>query len=373
MIQINRDKRNRVIWTPELDAFIVNAHFVEKRSLENIHVELKVSANIISKRLKELGYIPINYQNQHSYTYESVINYINSGLNLTEIAKIYNISGTQITRLLKKHNFTLPNNFNENVFDVIDTEEKAYWLGFVYADGNISKEGDKHRYFFEISLKESDYNHLMKFNKFVEFKGNNIKRKTIKSNGKEYIAYRWMIGNKHLWKTLISHGCVPQKSLILKFPDESIFADKSLIRHFIRGYFDGDGCISRIIRKTVVVPDVSVLGTLEFITKLVKITNIPQKLIKAKHHKHNTFCLRCNAINDIVYFLNYMYKDATIYLDRKYKLYEFFKNGSRSIQEWIEFNESKTVNVCDDNAVVNVETKESTSPYSVEIEPANAE
>ena len=51
-----------------------------------------------------------------------------------------------------------------------------------------------------------------------------------------------------------------------------------------------------------------------------------------------------------------MYKDATIYLDRKYKLYEFFKNGSRSIQEWIEFNESKTANVCDDNAVVNVDS-----------------
>lgn len=126
MIQINRDKRNRVIWTPELDAFIINAHFVEKRSLENIHVELKVSTNIISKRLKELGYIPINYQNQHSYTYESIINYINSGLNLTEIAKIYNISGSQITRLLKKHNFTVPNKFNEHIFDIIDTEEKAY-------------------------------------------------------------------------------------------------------------------------------------------------------------------------------------------------------------------------------------------------------
>ena len=105
------------------------------------------------------------------------------------------------------------------------------------------------------------------------------------------------------------------------------------MRHFIRGYFDGDGCITRIIRKTVVVPDINILGTLEFITKLVKIANIPQKLTKSKQHKHNTFALRCNAINDIVYFLNYMYKDATIYLDRKYKLYEFFKNGSRSIQE----------------------------------------
>ena len=53
--------------------------------------------------------------------------------------------------------------FNENVFDSIDTEEKAYWLGFIFADGYISLKGNS----FELSLKGSDSEHLDKFNKFM--------------------------------------------------------------------------------------------------------------------------------------------------------------------------------------------------------------
>ena len=51
-----------------------------------------------------------------------------------------------------------------------------------------------------------------------------------------------VIGNKHMRDSLISKGCVPNKSLILKFPSEEILP-KELQRHFIRGYFDGDGTI----------------------------------------------------------------------------------------------------------------------------------
>lgn len=54
----------------------------------------------------------------------------------------------------------------------------------------------------------------------------------------------WYVTNYHLWNTLNNYGCIPNKSLTLKFPDESIFKSKDLIRHFIRGYFDGDGCFS---------------------------------------------------------------------------------------------------------------------------------
>ncbi len=52
---------------------------------------------------------------------------------------------------------------------------------------------------------------------------------------------RFAISCKHIKDTLIEKGCVPNKSYVLKFPDENIFKSKDLIRHFIRGYFDGDG------------------------------------------------------------------------------------------------------------------------------------
>lgn len=72
-------------------------------------------------------------------------------------------------------------------------------------------------------------------------------------------------------------------------------------------------------------------------------------------------------------FINYIYKDSKIYLDRKYKLYQFFKQGSRSIQEWNELLQTENGEVCNDNPVVNSEIKKSESPYSVEIEPEKSE
>ena len=52
-----------------------------------------------------------------------------------------------------------------------------------------------------------------------------------------------MLNSPHLVETLISYGCTPRKSLTLKFPDFNIFKSQSLINHFIRGYFDGDGSV----------------------------------------------------------------------------------------------------------------------------------
>ena len=65
-----------------------------------------------------------------------------------------------------------------------------------------------------------------------------------------------MFANKYFWNILNSYGCTPRKSLTLKFPDRDIFKSSDLIRHFIRGYFDGDGCFSRYIYSHTVTPRV---------------------------------------------------------------------------------------------------------------------
>ena len=72
-------------------------------------------------------------------------------------------------------------------------------------------------------------------------------------------------------------------------------------------------------------------------------------------------------------FINYLYDNCNIYLNRKYRKYTFFKNGSRSVQEWTEFNQPKSVEACDGNTEVNTKIKEFVSPYSVEIEPDKSE
>ena len=110
---------------------------------------------------------------------------------------------------------------------------------------------------------------------------------------------------------------------MLEFPDESIFTDKSLIRHFIRGYFDGDGCFSQEKIKSGIYPRLSLLGTLNFVNKVKEICgnigSISEKIRKNKYYQ-----LRFNRVESIS-FMNYIYSDCQIYLDRKYEKYKLFK------------------------------------------------
>lgn len=140
----------------------------------------------------------------------------------------------------------------------------------------------------------------------------------------------WAASSKHLWEILNKYGCTPSKSLILKFPDESIFESKDLIRYFIRGYFDGDGCISYNRYKYGIVPRCSVLGTLQFITKLAEYSNQNKGLIQLCHAAHDYFNLKLKK-SESIEFLHYLYDDCSIYLTRKYLRYKAFINNHYEI------------------------------------------
>ena len=293
-----------------------------------------------------------------------IINDYHNGKSLTKIAKDENLSRRKVTKLLKDAGETIINKhneikFNQQYFDLIDTEEKAYWLGFIFADGCIMTNN----YTFELSLGKQDEDHIKKFVSDVQFTG--------KIYNKKY-ATSCSLRSKYFWTQLNSLGCIPKKSLVLEFPDISVFSNKDLIRHFIRGYFDGDGCISQHVYTKVVSPYVELIGTKSFINKIIEYSGINGTMYHDKRHHDNTFSLRFSK-NSGIDFINYLYDNCNIYLNRKYSKYTFFKNGSRSVQEWTEFNQPKSVKAWDGNTEVNTETKESVSPYSVEIEPDKSE
>lgn len=301
--------------------------------------------------------------------------YLETGISLTKMSEKYNIGRWTITDRFKKLGIDIVNRQNElkfdnTVFDFIDSEEKAYWLGFIYADGYL----DSSRNLFELSLKGSDKSHLDKFNKFMKHRdSNHVKIGEVKCKDSLCERCRWSITDKHLWNVLNSYGCTPNKSLTLNFPSENIFENKSLIRHFIRGYFDGDGYLSRHICSKIVSPLIGIIGTQEFLNSLeTYISDINSTRAKDKRWKGNTEFIRFNKENGIK-FINYIYSNCSIYLDRKYKLFNFFKNGSRSLQEWNELLQTENGEGCDANPVLNSETKESESMYSVEIEPEKSE
>lgn len=290
-------------------------------------------------------------------------------LNFEQLAFEYQTTDISLTKLAKREKTTVETlskyfklmgvevinkqnrpKFNIHIFDEIDTEEKAYWLGFIFADGYIGStpiRGDKKSiYNFELSLQKSDSKHLEKFKEFISFE----KDVTIDS-----YRCRIMVANKHFWTTLNNLGCTPRKSLTLSFPEN---LSEHLIKHFIRGYFDGDGCISRHIHVHTVSPNISLLGTPEFLSKIKEITNIECDFLQDKRRTEQTLAMQFNKENGIK-FINYLYSDATIYLDRKYKLYNFFKNGSRSVEEFAELLQTNIGENCDVNTEIIEETKES--------------
>lgn len=208
--------------------------------------------------------------------------------------------------------------------DRIDTEEKAYFLGFAYADGyNDGK-------CFSINLQKNDMDILQKISKIIKFTG--------KLHYKDYSKYKIKNRDTSNWKNqyilrftsericikLTELGCPPKKSLILKFPTIDIIPI-NLMRHFIRGYMDGDGTIGKSFLKTRnhIQFNCEFCSTENFCNgmKNFLIKNNINSWIYDSHNNGITKTFKVSGNKQILRFLDWIYSDATIYLDRKFKSY----------------------------------------------------
>lgn len=220
---------------------------------------------------------------------------------IKEIALKYGTDPTKFKKYIISKGHSL-DTANYHIFDSIDNEEKAYWLGFLFADGYVSLKTN----LIELSLQLNDKNHLEKFKLFISAKQNITE---------DSFRCRITISNKHLKETLINLGCTPQKSNNIRFPK----IDKNLYPYFIRGYFDGDGCISKTFSSFLWNTASIASGSISFITDLKNIlenVNI-NELIIYKKSKSNVWYIGFIGQN-FDKFLSYIYQNPNIYLDRKF-------------------------------------------------------
>lgn len=167
------------------------------------------------------------------------------GLSIVDICREYKIDKSTFYRILKRNGREkiIPNKkykVNDKFFENIDTEEKAYWLGFFYADGYVNdKKGEKS---IEIGLSSLDRDHVLLFANCIDsnypIKDRTTSPNYTKKNGKNCQSTHLRIYNSKLVNDLINLGCMNKKSWKVKYPN---FIKKDLESHFIRGYFDGDG------------------------------------------------------------------------------------------------------------------------------------
>lgn len=205
--------------------------------------------------------------------------------------------------------------FNADYFKQIDTEEKAYWLGFIAADGYLNKRGNT----LGICLDISDRSHLEKFKTSIAYTGNVFTR-TSQYSEECRVTEKAVIEiySKELSKDVNTYGLDYEKSKTLSTINN---VPKELMHHFIRGHFDGDGCLffqkgRKETHKGS--PGITIVGTksfLEFICDFIP--DVPRSL---QHDKRTigSYTLYLKSIKRYKKFTDYIYKDATIYLDRKF-------------------------------------------------------
>ena len=243
-------------------------------------------------------------------------------------------------------------NYDESYFSRIDTPDKAYWLGFIYADGFITKHTNGSPV-FGITLAESEplekIKKAMKSNKPI-----GMYKKTNSYSSKS-IEYKLAFCSKQLVEDLEKWGCVENKTFKLKFPD---FLDENLIPHFIRGYFDGDGSVYLHTQKTngkeYIMLGSQFTGIKSFLEEMVKHFNFLHDNEKCLYQdtRKETDCwnIQLNSNLRTLKLYHYMYKDCpeNICLSRKRKKFEDFikDRGSTTIITNPIYGDAEYKNLC---------------------------
>jgi len=209
--------------------------------------------------------------------------------------------------------------FNKEFFDIIDNEEKAYWLGFIYADGYIYIPKDGTSHCLGIEIKYSDKNHLEKFNDCID--GNLIisdRYRKIDGYDNTHRMCSIRLYSKKLIEQMVMLGVHQNKSMSITFPELS----DELISHFIRGFFDGDGTIN-VEKRSKQLRCSFTSGSIDFLENLkVRLENINAKCYICKSSpSSNSYQLGLSGRNSYLNFFNYIYDNSTIYLDRKHEFY----------------------------------------------------
>jgi hypothetical protein len=202
---------------------------------------------------------------------------------------------------------------NEEYFDNIQTEEQAYFLGLLLADGhNNVKDG-----VILIDLQETDINILEKLTALIQ------PDKPIKNYENKYAKLgrnRVALASRYMSNTLLKFEMVQNKSENLVFTNN---IPTELLHHFVRGYFDGNGSIG-VFGKVQNV-EFSIVSTKEFLLPLqqILVDNCKLNITKlGKRHKDrdsNAYHIKYTGRFSCIKIREWLYKDATVFLERKYK------------------------------------------------------
>lgn len=214
--------------------------------------------------------------------------------------------------------------FNYEYFKKIDSEEKAYWLGFIYADGSV-REISQNCGELRISLVTEGKKHLEKLAKALNYSGFVSGPYTMKWSykGVARTSEYWSLTlcEYNFFKDLVNLGVVPNKTYLVQFPN----IPTDLHRHFIRGLFDGDGCISHKVtkyrNKEYTTASMSIVGAvppfLEHVVKTFSLEIGVKQVAVGKNSKKGSTWRFSYQGTPALRIRDWMYEGATVWMECK--------------------------------------------------------
>lgn len=212
---------------------------------------------------------------------------------------------------------------NEDYFKKIDSRNKAYFLGLMYADGNICEQKNSKKPLIRINLVEGDSKPLEILKEDIEYTGplNYWVKKPPRQNQK-VLCLRSIIIAEDLNKL----GCFTRKTNNLSFPNN--LPDKYFL-DFLRGFFDGDGCIAKVNAKNVAWMIIGLRDLLDIIKNKLEILGFHPYIIEPKEGKYineDLIFLKITRKKEIFNLMSQWYIDTDLYIDRKYNKWNQFFN-----------------------------------------------
>lgn len=242
-----------------------------------------------------------------------------------DIAKELNISKDCVFRYAKKlglstgKNFKRKSKLNENCFANIDDSNKAYWLGFIMADGGVcyttnyyKQQNKPNRLYINLSIKDKET--LINLKEFLNT-DKEVEKYTPKGTYSENAMCRLIINSTRLCRDLSIYGIHPGKTGYEIIPELS----NDMLPHFIRGYFDGDGCIYINQKEQL---RITFSGNKTFLeslqTKLISNNILSSKTKITKQGDKNCYLFCINKQSDINNFYKYIYQNSKVHMERKF-------------------------------------------------------
>lgn len=291
-------------------------------SIKEIAEKFNISTSTIS-RIARINNLPRRSGNTGiRLTLEQEKEIVNLYLNSTPLIKLqekYGISYDRIKNIIShytKNTISSAKRLNpkliENYFENIDTNEKAYWLGFIISDGAITNQADKSKFQLELTLKKEDEDilHLLEKDLGVEGK--------VYNSADKY--KRFSLGSKKIIQDLEKLGITQNKSFTVQIPEISTEYEAALMR----GIFDGDGGFTVYTRANgKKCMELSFCGNIYVINWVQKtlIKNLPNLKINKITNENSIKRIRWSSVKDITLIRDFIYKNHNNhYLYRKHKL-----------------------------------------------------